>query len=393
MEKRRILSLLGLLACLGLGCAYGMGSKIDPLAAPAPIISFSQPISQTKKILEAQAPDLKPEVLNTVLAALECANEAKLAHNSVLAVIDYSLPSSEKRLWIFDLAKEKLLFHTYVSHGFNSGLASPQFFSNAMNSKSSSLGVIQTQQTYKGRYGDSLKLVGADGEFNNNLYQRFVVMHGTWYVSEDFIKKYGRAGRSWGCPTVSLDLVSQITQALKDNAFIVVYYPEKKWLAESKLLNCESAKSQDFEKPKLVAESLAFENSRARIMFVDQNNDGKLDEKETILAIKADDYKKIFNARPPLEQMLRRQINDEEYIALSDRDLKKMSDNKLNSMVYFIIPVVKMEHGYYATEMQVLDSQKIDRVESKEDHFIVYFEKKLAVILKSTEQFIRWLGL
>lgn len=391
MERRKILGFLGMLACLG--CAYGMGSKIEPPVAPAAFVSFSQPISETKEILEKEAPDLKPELLNTVLAALECANEANLAHNSVLAIIDYSLPSNEKRLWIFDLAKQKLLFHTYVSHGFNSGLAAPQFFSNAMNSKSSSLGLIQTQQTYQGRYGDSLKLAGLDGEFNNDLFQRFVVMHGTWYVSEDFIKKYGRAGRSWGCPTVSLDLVKPITEALKDNALVLVYYPEKKWINESKFLNCTSAQNQHFAKPTTLSENLVFNNPREKIMFVDLNNDGKLDEKETILAIKADDYRKIFNTNPPLEQMLRRQINNEEYIALSDIDLKKMSENKLSSVVYFIIPVVKMEHGYYATEMQVLDSQKIDHVESNADHFIMHFEKKLSVILKSTEQFIRWLGL
>lgn len=389
MRKSAFLSLL---MAASLGVAYSLDWNPAPqFIDSAP--SFSQPLAETKALLEKQAPDLRSQVVNTVLLSLECAKENANEHNSILAVIDYSLPSSEKRLWIFDLAKQKLLFHTYVSHGFNSGTASPTFFSNTVNGKTSSVGVFNTQQTYKGRYGESLKLCGVDENFNDNAFKRFIVVHGTWYVSEDFIKKYGRAGRSWGCPTVSLDLVNQITEVLKDNAFMVVYYPDKKWLAESKFLNCAAAKNSNISKPDPAENTISADKPRDAIMFVDLNKSTKLDENETILVVKADDYKQMFNINPPLEQMLRRQINGAEYIALSDKDIQKMMQDKLQAMIYFVVPRVEKVNGYYATEMKIIDAEKISNIELNSGDYIIYFDKKPSVILKATQQFIRWLGL
>ncbi len=388
------LGILMLMLAGSLGLAYGLGMNPAPQFIDMSEPNFNQPLAETKAILEKQAPDLNPAVMNTVLTALECAKEAGVTHTSILAVIDYSLPSSQKRLWIFDLAQKKLVFYTYITHGFNSGVLNSPFFSNTMNSKSSSLGVFETQQAYKGRYGTALKLYGFEENFNDNAYKRFVVMHGAWYVSEWFVEKYGRAGRSWGCPAVSLDLVQPIIEILQDGAFMVAYYPEKKWLAESKFLNCASATAQNLLKPKPIEENIAvITRPRNAIVFVDLSNNGKLEENEAILTVRADDYQRIFNVKPPLEQMLRRQINNVEYIGLSDQDIKKMMEDKINATVYFIVPLVEKVNGYYATEMKIIDTEKIKDIEFVSGNYRVHFDKKPSLILKSTEQFIRWLGL
>ena len=108
-----------------------------------------QPLSQIKAMLQAQAPTLSLAVINKVLTSLTCANAYNIEHNKILTVIDYSQPSSEKRLWVFDLKEQKLLFHTYVSHGLNSGVSSTTYFSNKNNSKASSLGVFRTEKPIK----------------------------------------------------------------------------------------------------------------------------------------------------------------------------------------------------------------------------------------------------
>jgi len=157
-----------------------------------------------KALLQTQAPSLKPAVMNKVLASLACAQAFHINYNPILTVIDYEMPSNEKRMWIFDLTDLKLLHHTYVSHGITSGTLYTVYFSNQNNSKASSLGVYLTGPAYYGREGLSLRLKGLDNGFNDNAMRRYIVMHGGWYMDEKFIKKYGRPGRSWGCPSVPM---------------------------------------------------------------------------------------------------------------------------------------------------------------------------------------------
>ena len=116
-----------------------------------------------------------------------------------------------KSVYGFLISKEKkLLFHTYVSHGITSGTLLTNYFSNKYNSKASSIGVYKTEKAYYGREGLSLRLDGLDRSFNDNASNRSVVMHGGWYVDEHFIKKYGRPGRSWGCPALPLNFINPL---------------------------------------------------------------------------------------------------------------------------------------------------------------------------------------
>ncbi|PHH58114.1 murein L,D-transpeptidase catalytic domain family protein [Coxiella burnetii] len=359
--------------------------------------SINQSFNEVSSKLHQEAQTLDIGILNKSLKIVKCANEYGVEHNNILTIIDYSLPSNKKRLWVFDLAKDKLLFHTYVSHGIKSGILSSQYFSNKVNSKASSIGVYDTEKAYHGRHGLSLKLYGLDKNFNDNAYRRFIVMHGSWYVNETFIKKYGRAGRSWGCPSLPADLTQPIINTIANNSLLIVYYPNPNWFSKSQFLNCDHSKIQVQENAQ---PEIPINEERDPILFADLNNDDKREENEPIIVITADNYQQLFNTAAPLNRMLRRQINNIEYVALNESEFKKVYPHNLNE-AYFVIPIVKLQRGYYATEMKIINLGKIKKIEpntnpqNKEEmgDFKIYLEWKSPILLKSTKRFIRWLGL
>ncbi|MCX7091219.1 MAG: murein L,D-transpeptidase catalytic domain family protein [Legionellales bacterium] len=183
--------------------------------------------------LSTKAPKLNLSVLKLALSAY---NKAKIkgdVKKPLLAVIDYSLPSSKQRLWIFDLRRNRLLYNTYVAHGVNSGDVTPRHFSNQASSRASSIGTYVTESTYTGSNGLSLNLIGLEKGFNDNAYNRRVVMHGAWYVDPNFIQKSGRAGRSWGCPSISQALAKPVINLLKNGSVLFAYYPDRNYLSQS----------------------------------------------------------------------------------------------------------------------------------------------------------------
>ncbi|QHV94932.1 murein L,D-transpeptidase catalytic domain family protein [Spirosoma endbachense] len=155
---------------------------------------------------------------------------------SVISIVDLSQPSNKKRLYVVDLANKKLLFNTYVSHGRNSGDLVPNQFSNTNSSFQSSLGFYQTLNTYMGKHGLSLQLKGLEKGFNDNVYNRNIVLHGADYVCEDFIRKTGRLGRSQGCPAVPYALSKPIIEAVKGGTCLFVYSPDPNYLQQSTFL-------------------------------------------------------------------------------------------------------------------------------------------------------------
>lgn len=189
-------------------------------------------------ILKNHATGIDPEVLRLSLTAYINAKKNGFSQNKeLLTVIDYSKPSTEKRLWVFDIKNGKTLFHTWVSHGKNSGDLIPTSFSNITGSLKSSFGLFVTDiQPYMGGHGYSLRLKGLEAGINDNAYNRDIVVHGAWYVNADTIKQYGRIGRSWGCPAVSANLVKPIINTIKDKTLVFAYYPDKKWLSGSRFL-------------------------------------------------------------------------------------------------------------------------------------------------------------
>jgi hypothetical protein len=144
---------------------------------------------------------------------------------NLLTVIDFSKHSSEKRLWIVDMNKKKVLYHSLVAHGMGSGNEKAVKFSNTVNSHMSSLGFYVTENTYIGKHGLSLKLNGLDRGFNTNAKQRAVVVHGADYVSDSFVKQHGRLGRSHGCPALPKEITTQIVQLIKGGTLLYIDGP------------------------------------------------------------------------------------------------------------------------------------------------------------------------
>jgi hypothetical protein len=195
--------------------------------------------------LIAAAPAANPDVIKLATRAAECARRQGLLDGfHHLAVIDYSLPSTQPRMWVFDVERGRLLFQELVAHGRNTGERVAQHFSNIEGSKMSSLGLFQTADTYYGSNGYSLRLRGLDAGFNDNALSRAIVMHGAPYVSEAIAERLGRLGRSWGCPAVRPEVARTVIDTLKGGALLFAYYPDRKWLSESPMLRCGDARPE-----------------------------------------------------------------------------------------------------------------------------------------------------
>jgi hypothetical protein len=232
---RRILESLGSRSIITMLRTFTV--LIGVLAAASVGSAWVEPSPSTLGQFQAEAPRLNPEVLEAALSATACARRQTDIKRNILSVIDYSLPSTEPRLWVFDLKKRKLLFRELVAHGVNTGENMATRFSNIEGSKQSSLGLFLTDKTYIGRNGYSLKLRGLEEGINHLALQRTIVMHGAWYVSEAFRREHGRLGRSWGCPAVKKEVAKPLIDTIKDGSLLFVYYPDEEWLSSSDFLN------------------------------------------------------------------------------------------------------------------------------------------------------------
>lgn len=199
-------------------------------------ISYEDWLNKKTKRIILHAHNLNPMVLKLSIAAHSQAQYRGLHNKSLLTIIDYSRPSSARRLWVIDLRKEKVLFNTWVSHGRNSGTANAVHFSNRMNSLQSSLGVFITQEAYTGHLGYALRLQGLEHGINDNAYNRSIVFHGAWYANPYIAKRYGMLGRSWGCMAVSKEIIRPLVDTIKNRTLVVAYYPNRQWLKTSAFL-------------------------------------------------------------------------------------------------------------------------------------------------------------
>ena len=163
-------------------------------------------------------------VLDAALAVYdEAATAGALARPGLITVIDYTRPSTERRLWVIDLVRARIVLHELVAHGKNSGDNITRFFSNAHGSLMTSLGFFVTGASYVGANGYSLRLLGRDAGVNDNAFARAIVLHGARYVSEATAARLGRLGRSWGCPAVRAEVARTLIDMIKGGSAIFAY--------------------------------------------------------------------------------------------------------------------------------------------------------------------------
>ena len=155
----------------------------------------------------------------------------------VLTLIDFSLPSTAERFFVFDMARHRLLFSSVVAHGKNSGENYATSFSNEYGSYKSSLGFYLTGSTYQGSNGYSLLLDGLEKGINDRARERAIVVHGAAYADPSVASRGGRLGRSFGCPALPQKLSRPIIDAIKDGSVMYIYAPTPEYLAQSTVLN------------------------------------------------------------------------------------------------------------------------------------------------------------
>jgi hypothetical protein len=222
--------------------SFFMFSSLNPsigkktIANPVAVkkVTSSAVLYQTLKL---DSLGLSAEAFNYAMRGMERLEQAgKLSNTDLISIVDFSLPSSKKRLFVIDLKNGKVLFNTLVSHGRNSGTAVATEFSNAPESFKSSLGFYVTGDIYRGEHGMSLRLQGEEEGINDNALSRGIVMHSAAYVNDKLAAIQGYIGRSLGCPAVPEKLHKLIIEQIRNGTCLFLYSPDKYYMAHSKML-------------------------------------------------------------------------------------------------------------------------------------------------------------
>jgi hypothetical protein len=189
--------------------------------------------------IKQQAPTLNQQALKLGLEAYEHAKDQGLDQKNILTIVDYSQPSLAKRLWVLQLdeSQPKVLFHQRVTHGSGSGEGMATQFSNQSNSHESSLGLYETQQSYYGAHGYSLRINGLEKGYNDHARARAIVVHGAPYANDNYAQKYGRLGGSWGCFALDEHASKPIIDTIKEGTLLFAYYPDQQWIQHSAYLS------------------------------------------------------------------------------------------------------------------------------------------------------------
>ena len=191
------------------------------------LAAFEQHTLHTYALAGLTTSELPIEIYRQALLGYYQLQQRGLASpaKQTLTIIDFNRSSRLKRLWVIDMQRPKVLHHTLVAHGKNTGEEFAQTFSNREGSEMSSLGFYVTGETYTGKHGLSLRLRGVDPTYNTNAASRAVVVHGAEYVCEEFVQQHGRLGRSQGCPALPVKESSTIIRAIKDGTVLYAHAP------------------------------------------------------------------------------------------------------------------------------------------------------------------------
>lgn len=227
-------------------CALVALALVTGCAASEPKHERHSPVSPLSPASLASVPSRpRHEVLDLAWRAYACGRASGAVRRPVLGVIDYSLPSTRPRFWLIDGRTGKVERSELVTHGQGSGDLRATRFSNTPGSHRSSLGLFVTGETYTGRHGLSLRLHGLEPGANDAAYERAIVMHGAWYATREHAARFGRLGRSLGCPALAPDVTPEVLDALANGAALFVYGNDPDWLAHQPYSRCRMAGNLD----------------------------------------------------------------------------------------------------------------------------------------------------
>ena len=211
---------------------------ITPAKTAVPAVSEKSDCYTTWNLTAA---GLSKEAFDCAMKGYELLLQKNILHKTtVLTIVDYSLPSTQKRLYVLDMNEGRILFNSLAAHGRNSGLMYASVFSNQPSSLKTSLGFFVTGNTYTGSNGYSLKLNGCEKGINDKAMERAIVMHGADYVNEDFIQQNGYLGRSHGCPALPQSISKKVIDVIKGGSCVFLYHPAKNYITHSKILNSKA---------------------------------------------------------------------------------------------------------------------------------------------------------
>jgi L,D-transpeptidase catalytic domain len=220
----------------------GRAAVLLAVVVVIPACAPSRPRVRAVAIPLARSDWPRPEVLDAAMRAWECGRQEGDFDSGLLTVVDYSLPSTERRLWVIDVPTHRVVNHEFVAHGRGSGENQAVSFSNQPGSLQSSLGLFRTEDTYFGGEGYSLRLRGLEPGVNDRAMERRIVVHGADYVNPTMIAEHGRLGRSWGCLALSRDVASTVIDRIKGGSAVFAYYPDPDWMQTSQFLRCDGSR-------------------------------------------------------------------------------------------------------------------------------------------------------
>jgi len=221
----------------------GNGNSAEGSARTPAVRPFIAPPAEVGSARFERPEALSERVLDLAMAAATCAQSRRLVDSpKTLTVIDYSLPSTQPRLWVLDLQTGHTLYQEVVAHGRGSGGNLATMFSNDADSHQTSLGLFVTEDVYVGQNGYSMRLNGLERGINDQARERAIVVHGAPYVDPAIAAVQGRLGRSWGCPALRPAIAKELIDRIKGGNLLFAYYPDKEWLTGSQFLGgCSGA--------------------------------------------------------------------------------------------------------------------------------------------------------
>jgi hypothetical protein len=192
------------------------------------------------RLSNAVRPLSHPKALETAFKTYFAFREQhpKKVTKPYLYFVDYGLPSTKPRGYVFDMQALKVVEGPFpVAHGrgsSNGRFGVPTRFSNKPGSAATSLGLYLAQELYEfngktaGRRYRSvgLRLRGLSGDYNDNARMRGVVAHGAPYVNDK------RAGRSEGCPAMEQPRARRLLPKLANGGMVFLFAPAKDWMSD-----------------------------------------------------------------------------------------------------------------------------------------------------------------